>query len=57
MVIQIALGIMLGFVFLAIVVLCGFVAGIYLTKTRKIETKKNYDFDVKNWFDDYDEED
>ena len=56
MVIQIALGIMLGFVFLAIVILVGFVAGIYVTKTKKIETKKSYDFDEQDWFEENEED-
>ena len=53
MVIQIALGIMLGFIFLALVVFGGIVVYVYCTK-NKMETKSKYDFDedddIQEWF-------
>lgn len=61
MVIQIALGIMLGFIFLALVVFGGFVVYIYCNKLETIvKTKKRYDFDddaeTDAWTDDADDD-
>ena len=61
MVIQIALGIMLGFIFLALVVFGGFVVYIYFNKLETIvRTKKRYDFDddaeTDVWEDDADDD-
>lgn len=57
MVIQIALGIMLGFIFLALVVVGGFVVYVYCSK-NKMETKSKYDFDedddIEDWFNEED---
>lgn len=53
MVIQIALGIMLGFIFLALIVIGGFVVYVYCSK-NKMETQSKYDFDetddIEEWF-------
>ena len=53
MVIQIALGIMLGVIFLALVGFGGIVVYVYCTK-NKMETKSKYDFDedddIQEWF-------
>lgn len=53
MVIQIALGIVLGFVFLALMVSGGYVVYVYCSK-NKMETPSRYDFDgdddIEEWF-------
>ena len=53
MVIQIALGIMLGVVFLVLIACGGVVVYVYCSK-NKMETKSRYDFDetddIEEWF-------
>ena len=53
MVIQIALGIMLGVVFLVLIAFGGVVVYVYCSK-NKMETQSKYDFDadddIEEWF-------
>lgn len=53
MVIQIALGIMLGVVFLVLIAFGGVVVYVYCSK-NKMETQSRYDFDetddIEEWF-------
>ena len=55
MAIQIALGILLGFIFILMLIFGGFIAYVFINAS-KAETKKRYDFDDEDIFDDEEED-